>query len=625
MGTKIKKAKRLRCDQACESCKRRKVRCHGSQPCIACCSRNQECVFVLRLKAVVRTSSRGTLCSKPVKRHHQNGQHVFPITKSPVSPSSVIQTPTEAMQHEMISAEPVIRLPLLQELYHMIQAKVGYRDFGNSLKTPAKSQLPVMGPSEVHMTTSPPPRPSLHRARYLLRWYRSGMSDSLAFINLAQLERGLSIWLESPDITTDAITAVYYLTLAIGAQNCPEKCNNAGHEYFSYGRYLVLTSLWDSGVPTIQSHLLVTIFLLNESRPDSSAMHLRIAVEAAVSLQIHRKPYPPTWSQFGFESSESLWRAAQILDISTAVALDRPPMTSTFHSVHPTQLGGIYTAFVGILHEARCGNVGATRAIELATNLRNRWITQWTSENRLPASESLSKLDYVHSSGTYYRSILLLSEPFLLRSAHASLNSLAQCATEDHSSSQKSVGSPEGILTELCLEAAVRVIDLLRAFVSGADVPKPLPCLVNSVFLSAVVLYVALFSSLGSTAVYGPSLQNARRILDFLGGYDKLAAEYLGILVGLENAYTSLIAGQESKVDFHCESNNLGQGFGKVNSTWSLLDFGMEAKSQNQAYGKCKTEYAQQVACSLDSWSPHEQAGDLGGEGLGVLEWWQCV
>ncbi|KAH7133864.1 hypothetical protein EDB81DRAFT_763139 [Dactylonectria macrodidyma] len=623
MVTEIKKVKRHRCDQACESCKRRKVRCRGSQPCLACCRRNQECVFAQRFKTVVPSSSRGVLCPKPVKRRSQKAQHVSSITTSPGSPPSVTQTPTKDTQRDMIPAEPVTALPLLQELYKMIQAKVGYCDFGDSVKTPEMTKSPVVGPSEVHMTTSPPPRPSLHQARYLLRWYKLGVSDSLAFINLAQLDRGLSIWLENPDITPAAITAIYYLTLAIGAQSCPDKCNNVAHEYFSYGRYLAMTSLWDSGVPTIQSHLLVAIFLLNESRPDSSEMHLRVAVEAAVSLQIHREPYHPTRSQFGFETSESLWIAAQILDISTAAALDRPLMTGVFHNVYPIQFGSIYTTFVGILYEARCGNVGATRAIELAIGLRNRWIAQWASKNGLPATESSSNLDYIHSSGTYYRTILLLSEPFLLQFAYASE---ASCAAENVPSSQKSFREPEVILVELCLEAAVRMIDLLRAFAAGAEVPRPLPCLVNSVFLSAVVLYVTLFSGFGSPAVYRPHLQNARRIFDFLGDHDKLAAKYLGILVGLESTYTSLMADEQgSKANFHCDSNNSGQGFGKVNNICSLLDFGTGAKSQNQANEKCKSEYAQQEVSSWSSWNPHEQAGDLGGEGLGVLEWWQCV
>jgi hypothetical protein len=71
----------------------------------------------------------------------------------------------------------------------------------------------------------------------------------------------------------------------------------------------------------------------------------------------------------------------------------------------------------------------------------------------------------------------------------------------------------EPVLVHACLDSAIRTIDLLRILLDYEDIPKRLPFVVNSVFVSALVLGLAHFGDLGKTFPVDASLNLAHRLL----------------------------------------------------------------------------------------------------------------
>ncbi|KAH7136953.1 hypothetical protein B0J13DRAFT_506734 [Dactylonectria estremocensis] len=649
---KVERSKRRRYSRACENCRRRKVRCDGLQPCLPCLQRRQDCQVQKRFMAVEPPSngeheitSSSKLKQKPSKINPQQESPV-PPTGSLHLPCSLLQTPTEIVQSHKIASKTVARLPLLQALIAIIDTKLGHCDFWDNSLFNDTVQAPDVGPTPVLITIAPPPKPCLQEARYLLEWYKLSANRTLGFMNLRELDKGLVPWLQDPMETADATTAIYYLMFAVGAQSCPEDKDETAEKYFNYGKYVTMSTLWDSGIPTIQSHLLATTYLLAASRTDTALMHLRVAIESGISSNLH-KPEPRLRQPSGFEAQDSLWRAIRVLDLFTATLLDQSPLTIEISGeIAMKSLNGpsdLYSLFAMALSEIRNETLTPSKALQLTVDLRNCWIFQAKAtdyeraNNKLEgATDDISNINFVHLKGTYYRTVMLLSQPFLLEMVSSSH---PWARTTSHAKGDCEARGTVEILASLCLESAVREIHLLKVFLSNRRTPKRLPYLVNSVFISALTLCLALFGDLGRHFPLQFNLQDAQSILRVFSKHDNLTRRYLSVLDRFQSAYATYIS---------VKTNQRGeQGACQIGSFYSDQDQALPQTHESAANRKVRTSALEspssdliycpgdttssfQSACGLN-WPSYEMIGDYGdlsgpdAEGLGLVKSWLAI
>jgi hypothetical protein len=136
----------------------------------------------------------------------------------------------------------------------------------------------------------------------------------------------------------------------------------------------------------------------------------------------------------------------------------------------------------------------------------------------------------LHTKEAYYWSIMLLTRPFLQEAVSSYVNSGQR--TQPEVEEQPSNSSPTKVTTKVlvhaCVDSAVRTIDLLRVLLDYNDLPKRLPFVINSLFVSALVLALARFGEVSKLPVE-VHLKLAHRLLA-LFPHDTLARRNASIV-----------------------------------------------------------------------------------------------
>ncbi|KIH94335.1 hypothetical protein SPBR_06046 [Sporothrix brasiliensis 5110] len=94
----------------------------------------------------------------------------------------------------------------------------------------------------------------------------------------------------------------------------------------------------------------------------------------------------------------------------------------------------------------------------------------------------------------------------------------------------------ENILAYACVDSAIRTMSLLRGLLDAPKVPKRLPYIVNSAFVSALVLGFAQFGDLDRVFPIGKSLAIAQKVLALFGRHDPVSKRYASIVTDLQAA-----------------------------------------------------------------------------------------
>jgi hypothetical protein len=92
------------------------------------------------------------------------------------------------------------------------------------------------------------------------------------------------------------------------------------------------------------------------------------------------------------------------------------------------------------------------------------------------------------------------------------------------------------VYADACVLSAICCIDLLRGLLAADHLPKRLPFIVNSIFLSALVLGVALFGDLDNVYPIANYLQLAQKLLQLFSKHDTMADKYLTVIRNLHEA-----------------------------------------------------------------------------------------
>lgn len=582
---RVKDNERRRCAQACLTCKRRKERCDGHQPCRRCSARGQssQCSFTFqpgtpwaqrRRQGKRRQQSAGS--GSPVSLHANGTAATSPDAESgPPQPSATAagasaSSPPNQPKHTSALLPRQSRLILdgrgkfmyigdsanlsfLQVIRRIVQDSLGPCAFTSDPsrhfiveETPADS-----GPGWMwQMAQQPPPKPRVADAEYLLYWYRRATSAVLDLFDESELGRPLIQWLQAPDASIGHSTTdpVFFLILAIGAQSCPDDKDALAEQYFNFGRLLSVAAVMeDPSISTVHSNVLITLYLLAAARRNAAFMYLGLAVRAAYALGIHRSDINSVFAPPEYAERERAWRVLRVLDMFMSSSQGRPPSTSetrdTTDELSYSALNDLCSIYEATLLEVYVKREVSTDTLERLSERHRMWSARFVDSKGLgsiPGTEFVQVEDRRETNlalcflkQSYYGSIMLLARPSLVEAVTGRVSQMQ--ATIENTSREKAGGmnlsspSTDEVMVNACVDSAVHTVELLQGLVKGSNVPKRLPFLINSLFISSLVLGFAYFGDLDDKFPLNRSLEDAQRLLSLFTEHDAVARRHLTI------------------------------------------------------------------------------------------------
>ncbi|KAK1983791.1 fungal-specific transcription factor domain-containing protein [Colletotrichum cereale] len=597
-------------DRRANSYVRRKERCDGHQPCRRCVIRRVEgdCVFnglptnstqadSLSARTPDCLGLQGSPASRdpfnpygPAASVHEND--ISPSHRQRASPQTghLCQSAAVPQVSRLIAdgkgrfmfIGDAANLAFLKVIRRLVRDRVGSCPFTDDpLRHIMVEATPEGRPKWI--ITDPadiPAKPSDEQARYLLGWYLRATNCILDVFDEAGLRKDLGDWLRGEPTSQDeeAMSCIFFLAFGIGAQRCPEDRDADAEKYFHYGRFLAVSYAMENPTyNTVRSYILITVYLLGASRRNSAFMHLGVAVRAAYTLGIHRKDNPTLFSSEEQETRERLWRALRVLDLFLSASLGRPLATSETRDTAGTD---DYSAsldlcaiFESILNDVYAKRMVSADALERISEQHRRWAARFSDEHAADGATRRDSFDphdgknypnigLYYMKDAYYWSIMLLSRPFLIDFVSGNV---ARSQTLSMWSDDKPFQSSpsDQLLVHACVDSAIRTIDLLAGLIPDKSVAKRHPFLINSVFVSALVLGLAVFGDLDSTFPLDHGLNNAQALLRKFSKHDPVASRELSIV---EHLHSACVLYRERRVRKKMEYHGMfvGELFGSV-------------------------------------------------------------
>lgn len=421
-------------------------------------------------------------------------------------------------------------------------------------------------------------KPSIGEARDLVRHYLLASSGVIDLFDGTDVTEEICAWCQQRGEEKDGEEmkgSIYYLVLAIGAQvrNGTEKKEREGESsqaerYLWRGRELVASSFMDGpSVLTIESYALITFYMLSACRRNGAFMLLGIAVRAAYALGLHRTDISSLFEPRERKTRERVWKSLRMLDLYMSASLGRPPATSEVdggsvswdratRDYETIQMGGLNSSamlricfiFERIMNEVYCRREVSVQLVESISRQYRDWTLQ------LPAGLQTDGLDQkpgttrptlqqtigvAHLKGAYYWSIILLTRPFLIFKVSSKIKGKSEDG--EHASSVTST------LSEACIDAALRNIEIATDLVHTPGVPKRLFMVTNSTFVSAMVIGFAIFGDFDKHFPLMSSIEQAIAILATMAKDDPSGRRYEQITSYLKEAAQEHIRRREQK------------------------------------------------------------------------------
>ncbi|KAL0941533.1 C6 transcription factor [Colletotrichum truncatum] len=627
MPTKrVRQSERRRCVKACVHCKRRKERCDGQQPCRRCVIRKVEddCSFTEPPTAFPPGSS--SSARSPPRRVSLHGRSSSrEISHSYGSTTSFNEPITSPTHGRRVSAQAchvppkavvpqlsrligdgkgrfmfigdAANLAFLKVIRRLVSDLVGSCPFTEDpLRHLMVEATPEGRPKWI--ITSPadiPARPCAEHARYLLRWYLRATNCILEVFDEAELLEDLERWLRGEPTTHDeeAMNCILFLIFGIGAQRCPDNRDTDAEKYFNYGRFLAVSYAMENPTNnTVRSYVLITVYLLGASRRNSAFMHLGVAVRAAYALGIHRRDNPSLFSKNEQDTRERLWKALRVLDMFLSASLGRPLATSESRDFSSNENYSasleLCSIFEAILNDVYAKRMVTTDTLERISEQHRRWAARFGDGLAVDGvkpgmhivaedGERYPNIALYHMKEAYYWSIMLLSRPFLIEFVS---RNIARSQTMPMWNQETPSSPSDQLLVHACVDSATRTINLLSGLITDKNVSKRHPFVINSVFVSALVLGLAIFGDLDNTFSLDKGLADAQALLERFSKHDLVANRELSIVQHLQGACNSYTE-KRAQRKMECQGMLIGELFGSVHDGAQLPTEGIRFGSSN--------------------------------------------
>ncbi|CAH0044394.1 unnamed protein product [Clonostachys solani] len=430
-----------------------------------------------------------------------------------------------------------------------------------------------------------PSKPTKDEVEYFLVWFKRTTECVLALFDDHKLHDNIFSWLDNPSDYSHSAVALHHLIIALGAQSCPKDFDDIAEAHFHYGRYIVLMRLVDGpSIAMVQCYALIAMYLLASSRRNAAFMYLGISVRGAYALGLHRQDVSALHDPTEYTARERLWRGLRILDNFMSASLGRPPATNETRN---TRSGPHYSAsndlcwiFENILTEIYAKRNVTTDGLENISELHREWSSRFTSgletDGILPdmriyqQGDATLNIGLLHLKEAYYWTIMLLSRPFLVEYVTLRLKQrkAEQTNFTGSTSTSRQFSASHAILVQACIDSAIRTAKLLQPMISSSLTPKRLPYVVNSAFVAALVLGLALFSDLDDATPIIHHMEACHDVLFKFSKHDAVAKRYLFITEKLQE-----VCGENLKIrqkeQMESKGKMLHMIFGSIDSIGS--------------------------------------------------------
>lgn len=557
---------------SCDTCKRRKERCDGIQPCKRCILRgvHQGCTYSIRVQrsptsynpAPKRSQSSSSTYSRAyefhtytaypsegqcsldqavdglpsVPRGDYTSEQPYP---KPTFPEVQVLVPS--CNGTLFCLGASSNVSVLQRIRDLVAASLGPCSLIDEPLHQYLSVEPSRGPTDGSTFSGAPSKPDFSEASYLIDWAIRATDGALGIYKGTAVSEHVSNWLKLRDHDDEPLAqAVYFLIFANGAFLCPEDRDDLADAYFQHGQFLSM--LGCTGEPSITSILYriwLGLYLVSARGPYEAVTSLNDAVREAHSLGIHVVDAPGN-ARDEHALRERIWKTLRMMDVFLSISLGQPMITTETRNTKASleysainDLAAIMETTITTIYN-KPGKISRLFLCDLI-NQHRVWVDRFTSElEAVPRDESLDfktrdKLRLIDSLRlSYYWSIMLLTRPLLFEKVSVQMS---QHATGGRSGSAfgADFADPDfsEVLVSACVHSAVRCIDASQDALSHSRQVKRLPYVVNAVFNAALTVGVAAFTDLDQTFPLMDSLRKAQLLLEKLQPYDRLARTYL--------------------------------------------------------------------------------------------------
>ncbi|KAE8356945.1 hypothetical protein BDV28DRAFT_125952 [Aspergillus coremiiformis] len=595
---------RLRCRRACDSCKRRKQKCNGEQPCTICIQRRKEsdCRFsdkparllkptdssketMLLSERFVSTPQRQTAMDQLLNSLEDRSANLEQQTmeeKDGTAPVPKVARLLRDGQGKFMYIGDSASLSFLQSVRRIVSSSIGRCEFTED--NSRHSMLEAFQSSSTTQTGPLVPPPSSEDAQRLARQYVLATSPLLDLFDVNEFYSQLLNWVQNPTGDEDTVSSIFYLVLAIGAQ-VSDTNQTLAEKYFVSGRQLAFSAFTETpSLNTIQSYVLISMYMLGACRRNGAFMNLGIALRAAYAVGIHRKDANTLFCMRERRTRERVWKSLRMMDLFLSASLGRPPATSDFdydprednitpgaqQCLQPEEqlsltVVSLCRIFDRILTEVYMRQVVSIGVADTISNQHRAWVRSLPAFLRMQAEQLdvktlESTLAAAHVFGSYYWSIILLTRPFLIFRVSQHVKSKSESATFPESRSNNSRIS---LFADACVYSALRCLNVVADLSQYTSLPRRLPFLVNSVFNSAVVLGAAFFADYDNLLPLEEGMDKAEKFLQLFVPHDPHACRYFHVIKYLRGAVTEYV-GRRNRQWIEHRSKQVDQLFGEV-------------------------------------------------------------
>ncbi|KAJ5555438.1 Aldolase-type TIM barrel [Penicillium sp. DV-2018c] len=477
-------------------------------------------------------------------------------------------------------------LSFLQSVRRIVMSSIGRCEF-----TEDNSRHSMLEAFQSNASTqSEPlvPPPSNERAHRLARQFVLATSPLLDLFDLEEFYPRLTNWVANPSGDEDTVSSIFYLVLAIGAQVSDLDQTVAEH-YFGSGRQLAFSSFQETpSIHTIQSYILVSMYMLGACRRNGAFMNLGVALRAAYAVGIHRKDANTLFCERERRARERVWKSLRMMDLFLSASLGRPPATSDFDQdirddtltpgeaqrqlTTDEQLSGAVISlcriFEQILTDVYMKQVISINVAETISNQHRAWVRTLPTILKMTTERSEHKsmessLAAAHVFGSYYWSIILLTRPFLIYSVSQYIKTKARSSP---ASGNRNGGSRISLFADACVYSALRGLDVVNDLNDCTSLPRRLPFLINSVFNCVIVLGAAFFADYDNLLPLEEGMNKAERFLELFVPHDPHACRFLQITKYLRAAITEYVS-RRNRQWMNQRSKQVDQLFGQIGSS----------------------------------------------------------
>ncbi|KGO43228.1 Aldolase-type TIM barrel [Penicillium expansum] len=472
-------------------------------------------------------------------------------------------------------------LSFLQSLRRVVTSSIGRCEFTEDNSRHSMLEAFQSNPSTQPGALVAPP--SNEEAQRLAGQFVLATSPLLDLFDLEEFHPRLANWVANPSGDEDTVSSIFYLVLAIGAQ-VSDIDQTVAEQYFGSGRQLAFSAFQETpSISTIQSYILVSMYMLGACRRNGAFMNLGIALRAAYAVGIHRKDANALFCGRERRARERVWKSLRMMDLFLSASLGRPPATSDYdydtredalvsgesqhHLTAEQQLSAAVISlcriFERILTDVYMKQVISINVAETISNQHRAWVRILPTilrmqTERLEKKSMENSLAAAHVFGSYYWSIILLTRPFLIYRVAQYVK-----GKSDSSSDTRNGSSRISLFADACVYSALRGLDMVDDLSHYTSLPRRLPFLINSVFNSVIVLGAAFFADYDNLLPLEEGMNKAERFLGLFVPHDPHACRFFQIIKYLRAAVTEYVC-RRNRQWMNRRSKQVDQLFGQV-------------------------------------------------------------